>query len=85
VLPLVRRWPRPKRVQVWHTAQIAIRMLMPAGHAAAKGNDGAALRFLASVWGANPRGFLCIAGRLVKLSMRDHSTCNCARRADGGA
>jgi hypothetical protein len=36
-------------------------MLIPAGHAAAKGNDGAALRFLASVWAANPKGFRCIA------------------------
>lgn len=36
-------------VQVWYTAPTAIRMMMRAGNAAAKGHDFSALRFLASV------------------------------------
>ncbi len=38
-----------ERVQVWYTAPTAIRMLMRAGDASAKGHDFSALRFLASV------------------------------------
>ncbi|MDP1576234.1 MAG: AMP-binding protein, partial [Cypionkella sp.] len=38
-----------ERVQVWYTAPTAIRMMMRAGDAAAKGHDFSALRFLASV------------------------------------
>lgn len=38
-----------EKVQVWYTAPTAIRMLMRAGNAAAKGYDFSALRFLASV------------------------------------
>lgn len=38
-----------ERVQVWYTAPTAIRMMMRAGEAAAKGHDFSALRFLASV------------------------------------
>jgi len=38
-----------ERVQVWYTAPTAIRMMMRAGDAAAKGRDFSALRFLASV------------------------------------
>ena len=38
-----------EKVQVWYTAPTAIRMMMRAGDAAAKGHDFSALRFLASV------------------------------------
>ncbi|HMO09462.1 MAG TPA: acetate--CoA ligase [Paracoccaceae bacterium] len=38
-----------ERVQVWYTAPTAIRMMMRAGEATAKGRDFSALRFLASV------------------------------------
>lgn len=38
-----------ERVQVWYTAPTAIRMMMRAGDAVAKGRDFSALRFLASV------------------------------------
>lgn len=55
-----------EHVQVWYTAPTAIRMMMRAGDAAAKGHDFSALRFLASVgeplnaecviWGAQTFG-----------------------------
>lgn len=46
-------------VQVWYTAPTAIRMLMRAGKAAAKGRDFSKLRFLASVGEPlNPEGVI---------------------------
>ncbi|MBL8250035.1 MAG: acetate--CoA ligase [Candidatus Competibacter sp.] len=57
-----RRWYailERERVNVWYTAPTAIRMLMKAGAAAARGRDFSALRFMASVGEPlNPEGVL---------------------------
>ena len=61
-----------ERVQVWYTAPTAIRMMMRAGDAAAKGYDLTALRFLASV--GEPLNAECVlwGQRVLGLPFHDN-------------